>query len=63
MGGSNCMATTYNGKWLDWLWYNSWGVGYAYRVGPFRTRGEWGQTYRQMPSLHGYGCVSWLLRT
>ena len=47
------MATTYNGKWLDGLWYDSWGVGYAYRVGPFRTRGEWAQTYRQMPNLTG----------
>ncbi|MGA7763768.1 MAG: hypothetical protein WCA59_18635 [Candidatus Binataceae bacterium] len=53
LGRLELMATTYNGKWLDGLWYNSWGVGYAYRVGPFRTRGEWAQTYRQMPSLTG----------
>ncbi|MGB3549554.1 MAG: hypothetical protein WA993_02610 [Candidatus Binatus sp.] len=53
LGRLELMATTYNGKWLDSLWYNSWGVGYAYRLGPFRTRGEWAQTYRQMPSLTG----------
>ena len=51
LGRLELMATTYDGKWLDSLWYNAWGVGYAYRVGPFRTRGEWGQTYRQMPTL------------
>lgn len=51
LGRLELMATTYDGKWLDGLWYNSWGVGYAYRVGPFRTRGEWAQTYRQMPTL------------
>ncbi len=53
LGRLELMATTYNGKWLDGLWYNSWGVGYAYRGGPFRTRGEWGQTYRQMQTLTG----------
>ena len=31
------------------------GLGYAYRVGPFRTRGEWAQTYRSMPSPAGTG--------
>jgi hypothetical protein len=50
LGRLELMATTYNGKWLNGLWYNSWGLGYAYRVGPFRTRGEWAQTYRSMPS-------------
>jgi len=53
LGRLELMASTYNGKWLDGLWYNAWDVGYAYRVGPFRTRGEWAQTYRQMPSLSG----------
>ena len=53
LGRLELEASTYNGKWLDGLWYDSWGVGYAYRVGPFRTRGEWAQTYRQMPSLTG----------
>jgi hypothetical protein len=46
-------ASTYDGKWLDGNWYESWGVGYAYRVGAFRSRGEWEQSYRQMPSLAG----------
>ena len=53
LGRLELMASTYNGKWLDGLWYNAWDVGYAYRVGPFRTRGEWAQTYRQMPTLAG----------
>ena len=51
LGRLELEASTYNGKWLDGLWYDSWDVGYAYRVGPFRTRGEWAQTYRQMPNL------------
>ena len=44
-------VSSYNGKWIDGLWYTSWDLGYAYRVGPFRSRGEWGQSYRQMPTL------------
>jgi len=50
LGRLELEASTYNGKWLDSLWYYSWGVGYAYRLGPFRTRGEWASTYRSMPS-------------
>ncbi len=49
IGRLELMASTYDGKWMNGFWYNSWDVGYAYRVGPFRTRGEWAQTYRQMP--------------
>jgi len=49
-GRAELVASTYDGKWMDGLWYESWGVGYAYRVGPFRTRGEWLQSYRQMGS-------------
>ena len=52
-GRAELEASTYNGKWQNGLWYNSWGVGYAYRVGPFRTRGEWLQSYRQMQTLSG----------
>ena len=51
LGRLELMATTYNGKWLNNNWFHAWGVGYAYRLGPFRSRGEWAQTYRQMPSL------------
>ncbi len=53
LGRLELEASTYNGKWLDGNWFNSWGLGYAYRVGPFRTRGEWAESYRQMPSLSG----------
>jgi hypothetical protein len=42
-------ASTYNGKWLNGNWFNSWGVDYAYLNGNLQTRGEYVQTYRQMP--------------
>jgi hypothetical protein len=50
-GRAELEASSYTAKWLDGNYYYAWGVGYAYRVGPFRTRGEWEQTYREMPSL------------
>ena len=53
LGRLELMATTYDGHWLDSNWYYSWGAGYVYRVGPFRSRGEWVQSYRSMPSLSG----------
>ena len=43
-------ASTYNGKWLNGFWYNAWGVDYNYFKGNLQTRGEWIQTYRQMPN-------------
>jgi len=49
-GRAELYASTYDGKWMDGLWYESWGVGASYRVGPFRTRAEWLQSYRQMGS-------------
>jgi hypothetical protein len=42
-------ASTYNGKWLNGNWFNSWGIDYAYLNGNLQTRGEYVQTYRQMP--------------
>jgi hypothetical protein len=42
-------ASTYDGKWLNGNWFNSWGVDYAYLNGNLQTRGEYVQTYRQMP--------------
>jgi hypothetical protein len=42
-------ASTYDGKWLNGFWFNSWGVDYAYLNGNLQTRGEYVQTYRQMP--------------
>ena len=44
LGGS-----AYNGKWQNGLWFNSWGVDYAYLKGNLQTRGEFVETYRQMP--------------
>ena len=43
-------ASTYDGKWQNGLWFNSWGVDYAYLNGNLQTRGEYVQTYRQMPA-------------
>jgi hypothetical protein len=42
-------ASTYDGKWQNGLWFNSWGIDYAYLNGNLQTRGEYAQTYRQMP--------------
>jgi len=42
-------ASTYNGKWMNGNWYNSWGVDFNYFIGNLQTRGEWVQSYRQMP--------------
>jgi hypothetical protein len=43
-------ASTYDGKWENGMWYNSWGVDFNYFRGNLQARGEWIQTYRQMPS-------------
>jgi len=43
-------ASTYDGKWLSGNWFNSWGVDYTYLNGNLQTRGEYVQTYRQMPN-------------
>jgi hypothetical protein len=43
-------ASTYDGKWMNGNWFNSWGVDYAYLNGNLQTRGEYVQTYRQMPA-------------
>lgn len=42
-------ASTYNGKWFQGKWQNSWGVDFNYFRGNLQTRGEWLQSYRQMP--------------
>jgi hypothetical protein len=41
-------ASTYDGKYQDGMWLNSWGVDFAYHRGNFQTRGEYLETYRQM---------------
>ncbi|MBV8454499.1 MAG: hypothetical protein JOZ29_19825 [Deltaproteobacteria bacterium] len=43
-------ASTYNGKWLNGNWFNSWGIDYAYLNGNLQARGEYVQAYRQMPN-------------
>jgi hypothetical protein len=41
-------GSTYDGKWLDGLWFTSWGVDAAYHNGPFELWGEYLQTKRRM---------------
>jgi hypothetical protein len=62
-------ASTYDGKWLNGHWFNSWGVDYAYLNGNLQSRGEYVQTYRQMPAGSGpdnrqgwYAQVGYFLR-
>lgn len=43
-------ASTYNGVWTSGRWFNSWGLAFNYFIGNLQTRGEWLQSYRQMPS-------------
>jgi hypothetical protein len=43
-------ASTYDGKWLHSLWYNAWGLDFAYLKHSFQARGEFAETYRQMPA-------------
>ncbi len=43
-------TSTYNGKWTAGNWLNSWGVDFNYFIGSLQTRGEWLQSYRQMPN-------------
>ncbi len=52
-------ASTFDGKWDNSLWFYSWGVGFAYRDGPFRTRGEWVEMYREMPSASSLGLAAY----
>jgi hypothetical protein len=49
MGRLELGASTYNGKWANGNWYNSWGVDFNYFVGNLQARGEWLESYRQMP--------------
>jgi hypothetical protein len=50
MGRLELGASSYNGKWLDGQWFNSWGVDFNYFMGNFQTRGEWLESYRHMGS-------------
>jgi hypothetical protein len=50
MGRLELGASTYNGKWANGNWFNSWGVDFNYFIGNLQTRGEWLQSYRQMPN-------------
>ena len=43
-------VSTYDGKWMNGNWLTSWGVDFAYMLGSLQARGEWVQSYRQMPS-------------
>ena len=49
LGALEVGASTYNAKWLDDNWLNSWGLDFNYYKGSLQARGEWVQSYRQMP--------------
>jgi hypothetical protein len=42
-------ASTYNGKWMNGKWLNAWGVDFNYFKGNLQARGEWLESYREMP--------------
>ena len=50
MGRLELGASTYNGKWANGNWLTSWGVDFNYFVDNLQTRGEWLESYRQMPN-------------
>ena len=50
MGRLELGASTYNGKWANGNWLNSWGVDFNYFVDNLQTRGEWLESYRRMPN-------------
>ncbi len=43
-------ASTYNGKWMNGHWLTSWGVDFNYFTGSLQARGEWMESYREMPT-------------
>jgi hypothetical protein len=50
MGRLELGASTYNGKWMNGNWFNSWGVDFNYFKDNLQARGEWIESYRQMPN-------------
>lgn len=42
-------VSTYDGEWENGLWLTSWGADFNYFRDNLQARGEWIQTYRQMP--------------
>jgi hypothetical protein len=46
-------ASTYDGKWLNSHWFYAWGLDFAYLRNDLQARGEWVQSYRQMPAGSG----------
>ncbi len=43
-------VSTYDGKWENGLWLTSWGVDFNYFRDNLQMRGEWIESYRQMPA-------------
>jgi hypothetical protein len=52
MGRLELGASTYDGKWSGSSWFTSWGVDFNYFVGHLQARGEWLQSYRQLPGVN-----------
>ncbi len=43
-------ASSYDGKWDGSDWFTSWGVDFNYFKGNLQARGEWMESYRNMPN-------------
>jgi hypothetical protein len=50
MGRLELGASTYDGKWANGNWLTSWGVDFNYFIDNLQTRGEWLESYRQIPN-------------
>jgi hypothetical protein len=61
MGRLELGVSTYDGKWASSgyqsKWFNSYGLSFAYMWNELETRGEWLETWRQMPMLPGGGQI------
>jgi len=55
-------ASTYDGKWLNSHWFNAWGVDFAYLNNDLQARGEFVQSYRQMPASGPDNRQGWYLQ-
>lgn len=53
LGDLELGVSTYDGKWLNGLWFTSWGLSGFYLKGNVELRGEYLATHRQMPLLNG----------
>jgi hypothetical protein len=55
-------ASTYDGNWGNGLWLTSWGADFAYIFDEFEARGEYLQTYRDMPAQNADNRQGWYVQ-